>query len=149
MMGECRGAHAMDLMQPGAGRRVLSRADLFEDLQTSWLSEGSRNPRKLPVCESGDCHHEDVLKVRWVRFECPHRRCRLARLAAPCGTGCGSSLDQRHAASSTPGALLAGALGARGRWRLFHVLDQAEAHGCATAIASREPVAVAHQRLVR
>ena len=60
MMRQGGGAHAMDLMQPGAGRRVLARADLFEDLQTSRLSQGARDPRELPVCQSGNFHHEWV-----------------------------------------------------------------------------------------
>src|SRR5579864_5264868 len=80
MMGKRRCAHVVDLVQLGAGRRLAARADFFQYLQTSRLSQSAGDPRKLPVCQSSDFHHEIVSKVRWVRFECPEWRCRLARL---------------------------------------------------------------------
>src|SRR5437868_11480061 len=54
----------------------------------------------------------------------------------------------RLVARSTSRALLAYALGAHGQ-RLFCPLEQAEAYGFATAIASREQVAFTHQHFVR
>ena len=72
----------------------------------------------------------------------------MSRLAMQIGpAGCAMKHLLRPAARSSPRALLARAFGAHGQ-RLFCLLDQAEAHGFATAIASREPVAFAHQNLV-
>ena len=59
VMGKGGGAHAMGLMQLGAGRRVATCPDFLKNLVSSWFGQSSGYPRKLPVCEAaslGDCH---------------------------------------------------------------------------------------------
>src|ERR1700686_407075 len=59
VMRKCRGAHTVDLVQFGAGRRVTTCTDLFENLISSWFGQSPGYTRKLPVRKAanlGGCH---------------------------------------------------------------------------------------------
>ena len=56
MMRESRGAHAVDLVQPGGGRRAFAGRDLPKHLNASRLGQDSANSRHLAACQSVIVH---------------------------------------------------------------------------------------------
>src|SRR5580765_715014 len=59
VMRKCGGAHTVDFMQLGAGRRVAAGPNLFKNLVSSWFGQCPGYPGKLPVCKAASfrsCH---------------------------------------------------------------------------------------------
>src|SRR5258708_13437994 len=71
VMGECRGAYTVEFVQLSARRSSAARADFFEDLDASRLSQSAGDPRKLAIGKPGAvgvCHSS---QGSLIGFECP------------------------------------------------------------------------------